>query len=210
MKKIFLLVFSLLPLPLSATDISDFEIKGIKVGDNINNVQLPCNGQKDHFPNGNINAPYTIYCDVNTSIGKESYIFHVGSDEKISGLSRQVNFKNRPNWNALKERVISQYGKPDEQDERYFARDKHLIDKTLCWGGCVLTDLDYWIGEAYICGYGSKSNCFGVVYEVRDDRDLLKFIAQDYGLTLKSKETSRRMKEDMEKNKERRSTNIDF
>ena len=123
--KIFTFLFiSIFSSSLFAIDVSNFDIKGIKLGMSKNKVskKLSCSSQKINFiPNTKKIINYEIECDYGIRIflnyKKQAYF-----------IQRSLIFQNKPLLNTINKKIFNKYGKPNISIAR---SDNHI---EYCYG----------------------------------------------------------------------------
>jgi len=124
MKKVIFAIGLLFGVSVSlyATDISQFEIKGIKINDNYSNFEehLNCKIINTEKLNNGLKYSYSVQCDKNVFV-------LLNHNKKVVKVDRTISFTYMPNWDKVVSQIIHKYGKPIK---RYYYEE--TID--LYWG----------------------------------------------------------------------------
>ena len=162
---------------LYAVDVSNFDIKDIKLGMGKNIIvnKLADTTSK----NVNIYGRSWTYQIIKNSrdgfsLGAE-YVINLDHNEKSFSIAREIIFKYEPNFNKIKKQLIKKYGKPDNIAES--KNNKGDFEYQLCWGDCTVKNATYWKGnviwgheKSFIITYRkySEKNTFYMLFELVD------------------------------------------
>ena len=136
MKKIILGLMILLSTSLFATDVSDFDIKGIKLGMNKDEVlKLMPRGTEFYVSDDvayNPNYPYiySAYFDWKKNNGKFSFNVSFNHKLLVYKINRNIRLDQNADIKKVAKQVVNHYSKPDF----IWKVNKHLWK--LCWGKC--------------------------------------------------------------------------
>jgi hypothetical protein len=137
MKKIILGLMIFFSTSLFATDVSNFDIKGLKLGMNekealnILNNQIKCKKVKFDNIHADLDYNYPIigkhyYCYIDNSIEIDFFLDH---DMKVYRVTRVLKPKIEPNWKKLKTNILNHYGRT-----KFIYENTHKTN--MCWGSC--------------------------------------------------------------------------
>jgi len=206
MKKIFLFTI-ILSLNIYAVNVSTFDIKGIKLGDNPNLI-------RSKIPNLEIvnaseyNMGHYIMWMRNNNIN-DSLVISLTHIEKVSEIRRIKKFRTKVNFNKIKKQLFRKYGKPRVKGYAAFNNNEGFA-YAFCWGSCKKINISnkYWNGysventwkeKSLIVKYSYFLNVNEISFLLRDEKAIYK---DDKWLNKKS------LKE--EKEKIERESNIDL
>ena len=138
MKKIVLSLMVLLVTSLFATDVSNFDIKGIKLGMNVDNVYKlfhikPSHDYKTYVNNNRnylLHGFYDIKLKKNSNIEDRFSEISYRYDKKIYYISRAVTYYTPVDYKKIEAAVKKKYGIPDKTSRL------HGSDYYMCWGTC--------------------------------------------------------------------------
>ncbi|PTB83573.1 hypothetical protein C9926_02200 [Sulfurovum lithotrophicum] len=129
MKKI--LVFIFLVTTLNAVDISNFDIKGIGLGDKYSEVKdiLPCNNLNgtEKLQNGNF-SKYYLNCN--------NYFIEFDIKKRIMSIHREIKFSVKPNFKKIKQKLFKKYGNPTQVvlSKTDYRNTQRGYSEVLYWG----------------------------------------------------------------------------
>jgi len=132
MKSIFfLLIFS---FSLFAVDVSNFDIKGIKLGMSKKEVlnKMPCKKPIMKNPWSSVPAEwlgdgFDFICKYTEKNNEEIFTISLDYDGIVISINRVINFSYKTNEKNLKTKLILRYGKADKSYENFIGWGK--IDK---------------------------------------------------------------------------------
>ncbi len=136
MKKIILFLMIVFSVSLFATDVSNFDIKGIKLGMSKDEVlKLMPKGTKFYVSDvvaydSNYPYEYSAYFDWKKSNGRFSFVVTFDHQLLAYEINRNIRLKKNADIHRVTQQVINHYGKPDF----VWKVNKHLY--RLCWGKC--------------------------------------------------------------------------
>lgn len=193
MKKISLFLMVVFVVSLFATDVSNFDIKGIKLGMSKNEVlKLMPKGTKfrkwdciDDSDKCAYPYNYNAFYKNNT----ESFDIYLTQDIFVYYVLRQVKLRQYANAEKIIQKLTQRYGKPD-------AVWNHGSIKKLCWGGCYKGKYQFEPKK------GRK--IFAVLINMKDRR--IEFVLQDNELENSMQQYIESVKEKLSNN----DSNIDF
>lgn len=90
-----------------AADISNFDIKGVSLGDRYIDIKgkIPCN---------NIESPYIESTYISCGKGTESEFFVLlDHDKRVGRVIRRIGFSLKPDYKDIKKQLVVKYGKPN-------------------------------------------------------------------------------------------------
>jgi len=167
---IFMLIYSSF---LFATDVSNFDIKGIKLGMSKNEAlkRIPCMYQKTY--NDEIS-------EQGKCINKDEIYYLQFIDNYVSNISRTKKIPIQPNDKILYKKIYRKYGIPDKKS-RYKFKNEYM--DCLCYGQCSTPDSDGFIhlldkGKGFLIYYGNMTHSYdnflgdyigyAIIFELRD------------------------------------------
>ncbi|MCI5115666.1 MAG: hypothetical protein D3921_11775 [Candidatus Electrothrix sp. AW1] len=123
-----------------AADVSNFDIKGIKLGESYSKVKgiLPCRNTKtDRI--GDKRWIDQILCGKKGGpmIGRE-FIVNLDHNQIIWNVMSQKNFSIEPNLQKIERQIYSKYGKPSVTGmiKTAYKSISEGYSKSYCWGSC--------------------------------------------------------------------------
>jgi len=133
--KSFIKILSILlflNLSLSAVDISEFEIDGIKLGETYSNVKkrLSCNAPLNNI--GSYNILYILECS--------SLKIDVRFDKskRLIEISKFITFSSKLDWRNIKTKLYKKYGKPIDDSDKSGNNNTGNISYQAVWGAYPL------------------------------------------------------------------------
>jgi len=134
MRSLFFLL--ILSSSLFAVDVSDFEIKGIKLGMSKKEVlkKMPCTNPKTNVYKieGKL-----VWSEFSCKLDKNSYDpdFHVmlNQHNRVIYIDRTKRFNVTPLWEKVKQNLLNHYGSKGVQS----INKNNVAPFQLCWGECV-------------------------------------------------------------------------
>ena len=119
-------------LSLSAVDISEFEINGIKLGETYSNVKkrLSCNAPLNNI--GSYNILYILECS--------SLKIDVRFDKtkRLIEISKFITFSSKLDWRNIKTKFYKKYGKPIDDSDKSGNNNTGNISYQAVWGAYPL------------------------------------------------------------------------
>lgn len=161
---ILAVVGGLVGLPVFASgEIENFKVDGVQLG-SVKGQQLPCIPRAREAGENGFGMEIRRI-DVTCAVrNKDGYTRVILSSDKQTVVEVRRSIVSKAYRSQIEEQLISQYGKPDEEEGRYYKWGK--INKSG-------DDIDSWTGvelsvEVSSC-YDSWSNCTGKGYEIELD-----------------------------------------
>jgi len=117
MKKIVTIMMALLVgVNVYAVDVSDFDIKGIKLGMSKSEVlkKMPCNNPKIKTQYITSDKQYIYGYSIECLKPNISVIFD--NNAKVHNIVLRINFKHSPRVSSIKNNIIKKYGQPTEKE----------------------------------------------------------------------------------------------
>lgn len=125
-------------MPLSALDVSNFDIKGIKLGMNKSEVlkKMPCSSP-EIFPTNEIGS---LICStmIRCYKKKNDNFFAVELDHngKVYSVNKRISFEVKPNLKKIEKKLISKYGQSNIRAKKTpsYSNNNKGYYKEYCWG----------------------------------------------------------------------------
>ena len=136
-------------IPLYAVDVSNFDIKGIKLGMSKSKVlrKMPCSNPSIDIWRTSNNKIYggTIGCD------NSNYRVQYDHNEYVYQISKRINFNIEPNLHKIRNKLIRKYGNPNEETKKKTMSKSSANGKIIafCWGDYCKVKYEnngYWKG----------------------------------------------------------------
>ncbi|MCI5220945.1 MAG: hypothetical protein D3914_17555 [Candidatus Electrothrix sp. LOE2] len=199
------------PQNVFPVDVSKFDIKGIKLGDNYFEIanKIPCNNPeiKKHYVDDNSKYVYNTRFKCNYKKNGFFY-FAFWNDKKVSEIEKVFWFQDvQPDHEQMIKKIISKYGKPTVSGKSIQVKGKEKSFK-MCWGDCESYSQKnnrYWDGRAIHPGDNEKS----LLIELSTGRAIETILI----LSLKDPvaiEKGEKWREKMELEIKKQKSNIDF
>ena len=144
MRVVLIILLILFSEPLCAVDVSQFDIKGIKLGMSKSEVlkRMPCNNPEnyiDKLDNGTIYS-YHLQCRKDKGLSNDFYTIIDFDHNGISySITKMIPYKLKPNYTAIIKKIIKKYGNPTAKTNQTPASNNYRnigYYKTFCWGDC--------------------------------------------------------------------------
>jgi hypothetical protein len=122
----------LINIPLSAVDVSNFDIKGIKLGMSKSQVlkKMPCSNPEiniERLRSGKISNTY-IKCSSNyfqATLDHNNYVYSV---------SMSIDFNTEPNFKKIKNKILKKYKRPNKNPKMKVITRGSGERVAFCWG----------------------------------------------------------------------------
>ncbi len=132
---------------LYAVDVSNFDIKGIKLGmskkEIINKLEDVISKNRNSYDKSWTHQIIKSKRD-GFSLGAE-YVINLNHNEKLLNIGREIIFKYEPSFRKIKKQLIKKYGNPDKVAKS--KNNKGDFKYELCWGNCTVENATYWNGN---------------------------------------------------------------
>ncbi|MCI5118622.1 MAG: hypothetical protein D3913_11840 [Candidatus Electrothrix sp. LOE1_4_5] len=170
-----------------AADVSNFDIKGIKLGESYSKVKgiLPCRNTKtDRI--GNKEWIFQVVCG-KTKIGI-GFLVTFDYKQTVFIVRRNKVFSVEPNLQKIEKQLYSKYGKPSVtglSKPAYKNEINEGYSKSYCWGSCsrLNKDEEYWKGSEVRGGSGKsltvQYQSFSKTYPDGDPSYSISFVLED-------------------------------
>jgi len=134
MKRVLLGMLVFYGISLYATDVSEFDIKGIKLGMSKEEVlkMLQCKKPMidTYYFDPSIELKSNmIKCEENN----EGFMILFDNFDEVLRISLERKFNAEPDWNIIEKRLFKKYGETEAIRD---SRDKYRHLKSYCWGTC--------------------------------------------------------------------------
>jgi len=189
---------------LYAVDISKFDIKGMKLGMNKNEVlkKMPCSNPKTSEGYwGYVGKAEILECN------KEKFEVHL--DHK--GFSYIVRFYPqfdvKPNFNKLENRLIKRYGETKYKSSSRDYGEPSLKRRSLCWGICKIHKWDG--GVNYEASETTGLSATFIIWD-KNHEFSMSLILSDGKRAKVLEEYSRNVQQERKRIKKEKASNIDF
>jgi len=175
----FLITFS---SSVFAVDVSNFDIKGVKLNDKYSNIKFPVNCDSPKSNNiGNNRWKYQVVCGGGSGIqmGRE-LVFNFTHDEIVWSIYREKVFSVKPNFQKIEKQLFVKYGNPTSTGvlKSSYKNPNNIISKSFCWGACKKEhDNDGHFKGSTV--YGSKGKSLVVTYHEKNDTYSIWFGLKD-------------------------------
>ena len=139
-----------LSVSLFATDVSNFDIKGIKLGMSKNEVLklMPKGTIFRTFSNiaNNPNYPYEYDAYFDWKKSHDQFYFGVDFDHQLNAyeIIRNVKLNENANMKKVSQQVINRYGNPDFTWKSDVNQREHW---EFCWGKCIRNKYGFYANE---------------------------------------------------------------
>jgi len=180
MKKIVTILMALLVgVNVYAADVSEFDIKGIKLGMSEKEVmeRMPCKNPKIEGgyagPNGRM-----ITCK------KQNFTVLLNHELKVYGMWFSPKFSTKPNFNTIESRLLKKYGYTNLVKNSSDMGEPSLKRRSFCWGSCSngstynVSENKYKIGLSATFYIWDKNNEYSMYLELFDgakNEEYIKF-----------------------------------
>lgn len=202
MKSIFfLIIFS---LSLFAVDVSNLDIKGIKLGMSKSEVlkRMPCSNPKiSEGYWGYVGKAETLECDnekVEVELDHKGFSYIIRFDPK---------FDIKPNFNKLENRLIKKYGETKYKSSSRDYGEPSLKRRSLCWGICKIHEWDG--GVDYEASGTTGLSATFIIWD-KNNEFSMSLILSDGKRAKAIKEYSKNIQQKRERIKKEKASNIDF
>ena len=170
---VVVLIALIISANLNAKDVSEFDIKGIKLGMNKNEVskRMPCSSYKkiyNRFKNGKVYNS-SFLCGNSGSQTDAYFLVDFDHNNYVFGVHKQIVFESRPNFSKIKTKLIKRYGNFTSIEKRYIDGDYGRY--IYCWGDCRSSDdlgKQLTVNYAYFLDY---NNILLSLYDYKRQKD---------------------------------------
>lgn len=139
--RIFILLFiGIFSSSLYAIDVSNFDIKGIKLGDSYESVKKTlsvCKITKEYRSKTN-DKKLIFQIEIGFKCENDSFFTaYFNRKKELMDFQRLVMIESKPNLHQIKTKIIKKYGKPIGKSKFYNPNansSKQYSSETLCWG----------------------------------------------------------------------------
>ena len=148
MKKIILFLMVIFSTSLFATDVSNFDIKGIKLGmseKELLNIlhDIKCKNIKTIVFHVDANSKFPIIkkeysCKINEF--KEEITIDLDHNMNVYEIFRAIELEIEPIWDKIAKNTLKKYGYT-----KYFNKNHRII--SMCWGGCKIDQFGGYYNE---------------------------------------------------------------
>ena len=201
---IFLLI-AIFNSSLYAVDVSNFDIKGIKLGMSEKQVfkKMPCSDPKiEHYYINTINgkkiSDSRIYCHE-----KKGIFVELNHRNKVYKITRIKRFNTEPSWSKIKKQLLNHYGYTKNITIRPVTSNNKLA-LSMCMGGCKKSYAGY-VGDFY-----NNKFYFLVVAYVYDNEIFLDFTLHDSNRENKNRKWVNDQEKLYKKQQKEKASNLDF
>lgn len=125
-----------------AVDVSEFDIKGIKLGMSKSEVlkNMPCSNPKIEKYNVNtIKGKIVFITTIECSSTSNTYYATLNRKEILYKFSRNIKFDVQPNYSKIRNKLLQHYGTTN-----YITFKSYNNNMGICWGNCM-----HWDGAFY-------------------------------------------------------------
>ena len=184
---------------LSATDVSSFDIKGIRLGMDKGEVlkRIPCsNYEKKYYRFRNAkNEVYSsqYYCGKPGTGTDNSFLVNFDHNNYVFSITKRITFDIQPNLSKIKSKLIKRYGKPNT-DKRAWSKGSYYRYE-YCWGDCSLS---------------SNRRKLSVDYSYYSDYNNIDITLYDYARQKNNDDWTAQRQKILIYKKEKEVSNIDF
>jgi hypothetical protein len=196
MKKMTLVIWVLLTSSLFATDVSNFDIKGIKLGMSKDDItsKISFNYKFDVrlMVADNPNYPYQYILYKPAPIDESCFNFIFDKNLKVYDIARCIPLDNNANFNKVISQVIKKYGTPKYKNE-----NEYRI--SMCWGDCILNET-----------FRTKENGKTLQVSINKEDKKIYFYLMNQLSYNKNKLYSKRMYKKAKEELENKASNIDL
>jgi len=205
---IFLLI-AIFNSSLYAVDVSNFDIKGIKLGMSKKQVlkKMPCSDPKiEHYYINTINGK-KIYSSIIYCQEKKGVFVELNHHNKVYKIKRNKFFDIEPSWTKIKKQLLNYYGYTKNITiQPVTNNNKHAL--AMCMGGCIKRSSSkgiYYKGDFY-----NNKLYFLVNGYVFDNKIILEFTLHDSNREDKNNKWVADQENLYKKQQKEKASNIDF
>jgi len=190
---------------LYAIDVSNFDIKGIKLGMSKSEVlkKISCSNPKieTQFTN-TLKGKKLYWTSIECKNDFEEIHVVLTRKNKAYFIQRTKDFDINPSWDKIKKRIINYYGKPTCKADTF---SKYIPMKKMCWGGCKIRKHN---GTIATCN--KSLDIYGNQDIVKNSWSKIVFLLNDNSLSDNQDKWYKEQMELYERYKKEKASNIDF